>query len=1429
MKRRHIPILIDHLAGDLRAGRLMTAILSERMTEVVGGTDAEGAWSWRQAYDLVQAAAIRADREAAGDGPGDENPAARLAALEAAAWSRPTETRRSERQVRLQQFSTPLPYAYVAATAAAVWPGDVVLEPSAGTGALAHFARAVGGRPVLNEIDPFRAAILHELFGASPTRHDAEHIDDLLDRCQEPDVVLMNPPFASSATRGDDPTIALRHVLSAAKRLAPGGRLVAILPTAACARRQPVLWARLMGLVAPRLHLALPGRVFAKMGTSVDTALLVADRREEDVAVGATTEEARPVVSLAEALEVVTSELPERPTRAERPVGGSAKLAPVRQGASGTASSVLSAAKRRRIAPMTTRTPSSAPVAYTVRDTPAENVALSEVYARYAPQRIEIAGAVEHPSPLVESVAMAAVAPPVPTGTPLLPSRLASEGALSAAQLETIVMADAAHGADLPGRFTVSDDWTEIEPAVEGAESIIYRLGYFLGDGTGAGKGRQVAGVILAGWLAGRTRAVWISKSKTLIEDAVRDWSDLGGAPTDIVPLDRWKPDEEITLQRGILFLTYATLRSVGKTGRSRLEQLVEWCGPEFEGVLAFDEAHAMQNAAGSGDGAGGDAGGSMRGGAAPSQQGIAGLRLQTALPRARVLYVSATGATNVGNLAYATRLGLWGPGDAYPFPTREDFVAAMTAGGVAAMEVVARDLKALGLYTARALSFEGVEYDILEHRLTEDERAAYDRFASAFKVIHQNLHAALEATGITDGESGVTAGAAKASALSRFESMKQRFFGHVLNGFKASTLIRAIEDDLAEGWAPVVQIVSTGESHLGRAIEGADGDDLTEAHLTPKEAVVHWLREAFPVQAHRIVEVDGVMVAEKLYDGQGRPVVSREAEALREAALMELYTVAPIPSVLDRLVWHFGEERLAEVTGRSKRTVKISGGSLKVVSRSASANSAETAAFMAGTKPVLLFSDAGGTGRSYHAALGAANQARRRHYLVEPGWRAAEAIQGLGRTHRSAQTSAPWFRVVTTDVHGEKRFTSTIARRLDTLGALTRGQRETGSQNLFRASDNLESPHARRALVAHYRDLATNRCDAMPYERFLAWTALKLTDGEGVILDELPPIQRYLNRLLALPIDMQNALFAAFSEKIESQVERARAAGTLDLGIETLRADRITVVGEEDLWTCPKSGSVTRTVTLETERAVHVLSAEGALSDWGDRMRPMRNAASGKVALVSAKPYQVFEDDVFAEMRDLRRPAGRSSVTEDEFERSHWEPMEPGAFVRLWDAEADALPRVATERLVLLTGLLLPIWKDIPSDSERIWRVTPEGTPSMIGRAISPEQAVVLRGKLKGGDAASAEEMVAAAMAGDGAVDLRRGLTLRVRRVAGARRLELDGWRPEQVPQLTSAGCFTEIIAHQLRVFVPVGERAGEVIEAVREGRGAAAPAIAA
>ncbi|GEQ99276.1 hypothetical protein JCM17844_29130 [Iodidimonas gelatinilytica] len=148
--------------------------------------------------------------------------------------------------------------------------------------------------------------------------------------------------------------------------------------------------------------------------------------------------------------------------------------------------------------------------------------------------------------------------------------------------------------------------------------------------------------------------------------------------------------------------------------------------------------------------------------------------------------------------------------------------------------------------------------------------------------------------------------------------------------------------------------------------------------------------------------------------------------------------------------------------------------------------------------KRILIFSDAGGTGRSYHADRDVKNSRRRVHYLLEPGWRADNAIQGLGRSNRTNQACAPLFRPVATDVKGEKRFLSTIARRLDSLGAITKGQRQTGGQGMFRAEDNLESPYARAALRQLYMKIVRGEVPECSLETFEDQTGLSLLDGDG-------------------------------------------------------------------------------------------------------------------------------------------------------------------------------------------------------------------------------------------------------------------------------------------------------------------------------------------
>lgn len=52
--------------------------------------------------------------------------------------------------------------------------------------------------------------------------------------------------------------------------------------------------------------------------------------------------------------------------------------------------------------------------------------------------------------------------------------------------------------------------------------------GFFLGDGAGVGKGRQISAIILDNYARGRGKHVWLSTSTDLYQDAVRDLKDLG-------------------------------------------------------------------------------------------------------------------------------------------------------------------------------------------------------------------------------------------------------------------------------------------------------------------------------------------------------------------------------------------------------------------------------------------------------------------------------------------------------------------------------------------------------------------------------------------------------------------------------------------------------------------------------------------------------------------------------------------------------------------------------------------------------------------------------------------------------------------------------------------------------------------------------------
>ncbi|KFL24917.1 strawberry notch-like NTP hydrolase domain-containing protein [Brucella intermedia] len=1378
-----------------RGQRVDAVVLRDAMETAFGASDATGLWDWKTAYEACEVATVlflrkygKALFRKAG------SPAAALPLLGRIVGLLPTHTRRSQESQALQQFSTPIPLGLVAATAAAITPADRVLEPSAGTGLLAILAEIAGGSLVLNELADTRAALLSSLFPAIPvTRFDAAQIDDHLDAASVPSVVLMNPPFSAMVhVEGRVADAAFRHVASALARLAPGGRLVTI--TGANFGPEAPAWTAAFTRLQERgrvvFSAGIDGAVYAKHGTTFATRLTVIDKLPAD---DATVFPASPGTApdAATLMDWIGAHLPPR-----LPVDPSVIIPAAAPAAARSVRGYLN--RVARTAPATPMAePDGVALDYEIIDADAgadDDSRISDaIYEEYGLQAIRISGSQAHPTKLVQSAAMASVAPPKPSYRPQLPANIRE--LLSDAQLETLIYAGEAHSDYIAGAWTVDETFDLVSAARDDAEKAVrFRRGFFIGDGTGVGKGRQSAAIILDNWLQGRRKAVWISKSDKLLEDAQRDWSALGMERLLVTPLSRFPQGRPITLPEGVLFTTYATLRSDDRGEKlSRVKQIVEWLGSDFDGAIIFDEAHAMANAAG---------GKGERGDVAASQQGRAGLRLQHALPNARVTYVSATGATSVHNLSYAQRLGLWG-GEDFPFATRAEFVEAIEAGGVAAMEVLARDLRALGLYTARSLSFDGVEYELVEHALTPEQTRIYDAYAGAFAIIHNNLDAAMEAANIT-GSSGTLNKQAKSAARSAFESAKQRFFGHLLTSMKTPTLIRSITADLEAGHSAVIQIVSTGEALTERRLADIPTEEWNDirADITPREYVLSYLETSFPVQLYEpFTDSDG-KVSSRPVMRDGQPVESREAVARRTALIEKLASLPAVPGALDQIVQHFGTDMVAEVTGRSRRIVR-KGQRLVVENRAASANLAETQAFMDDAKRVLIFSDAGGTGRSYHAELSARNTRLRIHYLLEPGWKADAAIQGLGRTHRTNQAQPPLFRPIATDVKAEKRFLSTIARRLDTLGAITRGQRQTGGQGLFRPEDNLENSYARDALRQLYMLLVRGKVEGCSLDRFETATGLKLMDSTG-IKDELPPITTFLNRLLALTIELQGVIFTAFEQLLTARIEGAIASGTYDAGLETLTAERFIVTDRKTIYVHPGTGAETRLLTITQRERNRPMTLDAALGHLGDRRAKLLvNERSGRAA-VQVPTTSIMLDDGEIERRvRLLRPMEGHNIPLKAMAETHWIEADQDAFAAAWNAEIAEVPEFADNTIHVVTGLLLPIWKRLPNESTRVYRLQTDDGERIIGRKVSPAWAA--NASTTGMTALTPDDAFMALMDGRTILDLAEGLQLRRARVMGANRIELSGFTDTMRERLSAYGLFHEIISWKLRMFVPV------------------------
>ena len=1505
--------VLDKLTNN---GKITTQELQSIADKAHGGTMAEGKYDVKAMTDAMELGVNRYIIDTISNAQSDFNsPKAEKAVesideiTESILNAIPTQTKRSEEQVSLQQFSTPPNIAYLASWVANIDNKDTVLEPSAGIGGLASFAKADGATVYVNELSDSRLEMLKQLPFDGFFKENAEQINNILPDSVSPSVVLMNPPFSSTGGRTKNSTKnAIPHIEQALLRLQDGGRLVAIVGKG-MADDTPTFrnwYNELREKYNIRANIGIDGENYKKYGTTFDVQMLVIDKTgpQTGETITGTYKDLHEIPKLLEGIrndrsrenqQLETGESGRKDVGIHRGADVPKELGvadTIRENVSGHDSGVPLGVSEQgnssgsgRIVADTENTQHAGIVqtddggsergrsdtgirerstdakglheevsergrgdmavqrgdnaghdidgdgSTARRDKPRtrgdERLGRGDVaesaeqyhkaaldssedngtYATYTPEKLNIKGAKPHPTKLVESSAMSSVHAPDLHYVPNLDRDIITKGVLSDAQLEAVMYAGQAHETVLPNGD---------------------RKGFLIGDGTGVGKGREISGIILDNFNSGRTKAVWVSVSSGLVNDARRDWVDLGGKESDVIDFSKEKGKKGGIgkFDKGIMFVSYDTLKSGKKGGETNADIIADWFGKDFDGVIVFDEAHKAGNLIAEKTG---------RGSKKPSQNAIKANDFQNSLKNARVVYASATIADKVSGLAFVSRLGLWGDGT--QFSGVDDFVGKIGGSGMAAMELVARDMKATGAYISRNLSYDGVGYERLEHTLTKDQIYMYDTMSEGWQVVMQDVDKAMRITGNKSK-----------NAASQLWSSMMRFYDQVLVSMSMPSVISDIEKQLADGKACVVQVVNTQEAAQERAVEKMreDGsEDYDNLDITPRQILEQYLLNSFPVEQYeKYVDENGNEQSRVARDSNGQPIINKEAVAMRDALLERIKDISIPEGPIDMLINHFGKDRVAEVSGRDRRFVNVTdeNGNIKRVedvrrdgakNGSRAANDAEAKAFQNGEKDILIFSaQAGGTGYSYHADKRAKNSRQRVGYILQTAPNSQLLMQTLGRIHRSNEAFPPIYKLVSTDLSAQKRFVTSSARRLEQLGALTKGQRQA-SGGIFSADDNLETDLSSDALLAFFDRLGHGKIPGMDPKKILSkmgYTKYFYDEYGNFNLnkDTGSNVTRFLNRILALGVEDGNRVFDEFMDIRQAYYEAAEEAGTLDTGMENVKADKLDIVQRETVYTDESTGAETQYVQAKVYNKPTVIQTLDDAMAYRPQFQGIRRMEDGSVRAV----YRIADqtNSFGVPVKRFRLQGANTAVSNTMSEKNmnaKTEEIPKAEWETVWKEAVKDVPEYNESELHMITGALLPVWNKLPQDGNiKAMRITATDGTQYLGRVIPPKQIDAVLRSLGASKSSikkqyTGKELYSAVMDKAQAVsfDGLYGATWTVsrRRVSGENRLEVTGRNlfafKEKYP-----GVFTETIQYKQRYFIPTGSKGEEILGKLAE-----------
>ena len=1320
------------------AGERFNSIVEARkaIEELTGESVKPGTPEAKRADEMIESAVVQAARHIALT---SENPIETYRELVDLYSRQPNLNVRSSTSIEQQAYSTPVPLAYLASERARIGPETTVYEPTAGNGALLIGAR--DGNITANELNADRAEQLRGIYpDASVTEHDAT---TFVPEGGKRDVVIANPPFGplkgpdgenkvfdlggGYKTREIDHAIALR-ALDAMK---DDGRAVLIVGSIAKtitgdkargdayngkAKRE--FYYRLYSQYNVTDHFTVAGELYSRQGAAWPVDVIVIEGMGKSALRLPAVNPPRVFdtwAGLENEVERGQSVLPGTGAgdgEADKPI------APPTGGDGGT----IGSGGVGRPDPEQERLANEQPDV--VRDGPdAGQPTGDRLGERDVPVQTGLFDAPKPDQGSVPDRRPAEIKNEALTGddAPQVPYKPAS----NSISLDTLVPTNMRESATAAlnrlqarvgnvdhfvadklgyGRNEISQYFSaeQVDALALALDNMEQGKGFIIGDQTGIGKGRVVAGVIRYAIKEGRM-PIFVTEKPGLYSDMYRDMTDIGlpemlGRPVNIlmtnasqtVPLDEnglnvlktpAAGTHNRTLMRvangdraGVdaLFTTYSQMQAISGEETPRQAALKAMAPGS---ILIFDESH---NAGGQGE-------------ARPKSKKE---QAQTGMNRAEFARKLAADAHGVffSSATYAKRPNVM---DLYASTDMRLAVAdikklgeAISKGGIPMQQIVAKMLAESGQYVRRERSFAGIEYRTPQVAV---DRKAYGQFANVLNAIQQfqehhisdliaEIHENVKNEASAISLDGSVGGAGATST--NFTSVMHNLVEQMLVALKADPAAEMAIDALKNGEKPVITLANTMGSFIE---EYASEHGISNGGELPADfsALLH--RYLDRTRHYTIKKPFSEEKGEKHYisDAQMGPAAlaafRRITAQIREMDMSNV-PVSPIDHIRQKLM--DAGYKVGEITGRT-HAIDYSGDkpSLRIIlqsERSITGKRGYINGFNNGGVDAMILNQAGSTGLSLHASVKFKDQRPRRMIIAQAERNIDTHMQMLGRVHRTGQVVLPSYDQLVAAVPAEMRPAAALSKKMASLNANTTGAR--GS-----AMTGEDVPD----FMNEFGDeIAARMMEENPelYERLLE----PLADGKDGYERE-DAARKVTGKLTLLPLEDQEKFYEEFLSEYRDYLAQKEATGEASLEAKTLPLDAKLVNSQMVVpATDPHSpfGAPVNLETLDVKRLGKPMQPDAVLAaiaghvgsdvpqgGWEEARRALTDKGKQTQAAMFRKAMDDFATYRSETLDGLTSETVRESQTKrlddnaSDFRKlSH--AMYPGAAIRMTDGE---------------------------------------------------------------------------------------------------------------------------------------------------------------